>query len=121
MLLRNYLNREIRVIKYLASLLLYTVSAPTMSAAVLNTGIGGVAANMMEPVGLAANFIYVGCLMLGSSFLFASIIKYIEHRRSPLMVPISTVIFLIIAGVLLMVLPFAYLLMNNQSPYTLLG
>lgn len=84
-----------------------------------DTGIGGVATNLMEPVGLMSDFIGSGCLLIGASFLFASLIKYIEHRRSPLMVPISTVVFLLIAGLILIGLPFLYLLTGYGVPYTL--
>ena|SRR3990167_3278240 len=69
-------------------------------------GLGGVAQNLMDPVEFFSDFVYTGCIVIGSSFLFASLIKYFEHRRSPLMVPISTVVFLLIAGILLLLLPF---------------
>lgn len=70
-------------------------------------GIGEVAQNMMEPVNMFADFINAACFGLGAAFLLTALIKYVEHRRSPLMVPLSTVIFLLIAGVLLLLLPFA--------------
>ena len=82
-------------------------------------GVGGMANNLMEPVGLMSDFIGSGCILIGASFLFASLIKYIEHRRSPLMVPISTVVFLLIAGIVLLGLPFLYLLTGYGVPYTL--
>ena len=75
-------------------------------AASEGAGFGAVAKNLMEPVSLFSSFIDAACFLIGGSFLFASVIKYVEHRRSPLMVPISTVIFLLIAGVLLVLLPF---------------
>lgn len=77
------------------------------------TGLGEVAENLMEPVKYAFNFVQTGCFVLGTSFLFAALIKYIEHRRSPLMVPISTVIFLIIAGIILILLPFLSLITES--------
>lgn len=83
-----------------------------------NTGLGGVALNLMEPVGLFSDFVHTGCILIGGSFLFASIIKYFEHRRSPTMVPISTVIFLLIAGIILILLPFLSLLTEHGLPYT---
>lgn len=83
-------------------------------------GVGLVANNMMEPVSLLSDFVNSACFIIGGSFLFATIIKYIEHRRSPLMVPISTVIFLLIAGIVLVLLPFAYLLTENGLQFSLL-
>ncbi len=68
-------------------------------------GIGTVANNMMDPVTVFYQFIQSGCLLIGGGFIFASIVKYFEHRRSPLMVPISTVVFLLIAGTILVLLP----------------
>lgn len=82
-------------------------------------GLGLVAQNLMEPVSVFSDFIQSACLILGCSFLIAAIIKYNEHRRSPLMVPISTVIFLIIAGIILILLPFLSLVTGNGVPYSL--
>ncbi|WP_114834486.1 hypothetical protein [Aquicella lusitana] len=83
-------------------------------------GVGGVAQNLMEPVGFFSDFVQTGCFIIGASFLFAALIKYFEHRRSPLMVPISTVIFLVIAGVVLVLLPFLSLVVDNGVPYSLM-
>lgn len=74
------------------------------------TGIGLMANNILEPVGLIHSFVTAACFIIGGSFLFAAIIKYIEHRRSPLMVPISTVIFLVLGGLALIGLPFMWML-----------
>lgn len=82
------------------------------------TGIGLVAQNLMAPVSLMSNFVFSGCLIIGASFIFASIVKYFEHRRSPLMVPLSTVLFLFFAGAFLIALPFTYMLIENGSSYT---
>ena len=81
-------------------------------------GIGKVATNMMDPVTLFSDMVYSGCIVIGASFLFASIVKYVEHRRSPLMVPISTVVFLVIAGLLLLMLPFLSYLDSDAVQYT---
>jgi hypothetical protein len=63
------------------------------------------AGSIMEPITLFSNLINTACYLLGGSFIFASLIKYLEHKRSPLMVPISTVVFLLIAGIVLIFLP----------------
>lgn len=84
-------------------------------------GIGGVAANLMEPVSLFGDFIDSACIIIGVSFIFTAVLKYVEHRRSPLMVPISTVVFLLIAGIVLVVLPFAYKVTEGGIPYRLIG
>ena len=83
-------------------------------------GIGLVAENMLAPVGVAADFVHTACFVIGGSFLFTSLIKYMEHRRSPTMVPISTVVFLVVAGLILILLPFLAYLSDNGVRYSLL-
>jgi len=78
---------------------------PGLALSAKPVGIGGVANSLMEPVGLATNFLHSGCYLIGAAFIFASFVKYMDHRRSPTMVPISTVIFLIIAGLVLIAIP----------------
>ncbi|MBX3709750.1 MAG: hypothetical protein KIT56_02025 [Gammaproteobacteria bacterium] len=85
-----------------------------------NVGIGRVASNIMDPVSVVSDFVHSGCILIGGAFIFASIVKYIEHRKNPLMVPISTVIFLLIAGFVLVCLPFISYVTANGVPYTLL-
>lgn len=96
---------------FIRNLFLYATLLPALfiqqvQAAVDNHSAGGIADDMMEPLGLFGSFVNAGCLILGISFIFASLIKYIEHRRSPLMVPISTVVFLVIGGLALLLIPF---------------
>lgn len=82
--------------------------------------LGRVADNITEPIQVVSAFVSVGCLIVGVACLFATVVKYFEHRRSPLMVPISTVIFLLIAGIALVVLPLIALLSDSSIPSTLL-
>lgn len=70
------------------------------------TGIGLVADQLMGGVYVFSDFVHVGCYALGGSFLLASIVKYLEYRSSPLMTPISTVVFLVFAGTLLILFPW---------------
>lgn len=90
------------------------------SIGIADGGIGDVAENLMEPLSLISDFVNTGCFIIGGSFLFASLIKYIDHRRSPLMVPISTVIFLFIAGLALILLPFLAYVAEGGIKYSLL-
>jgi len=75
-------------------------------------GIGYVAQNIMDPVNLISDFVNSACFLIGGSFLLASLIKYREHRRNPLMVPLSTVFFLMIAGTILVLMPLITLRMD---------
>lgn len=105
---------SLRVVKAILAVLGFVVM--TAHAAARNTGLGAMATNIMEPVSLLSDFVTAACLIIGGSFIFASIIKYKEHRRSPLMVPISTVIFLIVAGLALIGLPFMWMLGKFVNP-----
>jgi len=101
-------------VKILQIICLFFLSMPVWAA-----GIGGIADNLLNPVGVLSGFIGSGSLLIGGAFLFASIIKYVEHRRSPLMVPMSNVVFLFIAGLILVLLPLAYMLTENGLPFSL--
>lgn len=81
---------------------------------------GQVAVNMTEPIEAVSGFVSIGCLIVGVGCIFASIVKYFEHRRSPLHVPISTVVWLLIIGLLLLLLPFAYIITDNGIPFRFL-
>jgi len=83
------------------------------------TGIGSVATNIMSPVNVFSDFVNSACLVIGGAFIFASIIKYFEHRRSPMMVPMSTVVFLFIAGLALLALPLLAFVTEGGVPYSL--
>src|SRR5437773_1837355 len=85
-----------------------------------SVGMSAVALNLMEPITLFGDFIQTACFIIGASFLFASLIKYFEHRRSPTMVPIGTVIFLLISGIILILLPFLSLLIEHGVPFSLM-
>lgn len=75
-------------------------------------GWGETALGFMEPVDVLMDFVVNACLVIGLTFLFATFIKYRQHRMNPLHVPISTVVFLLILSILLLCLPLAPLLLN---------
>jgi hypothetical protein len=80
--------------------------------------VGKVAENITEPIEVVSGFVSVGCLLVGVSCLFAAIVKYFEHRKSPLAVPMSTVVWLVIIGLVLLILPFAYMITENGIPFS---
>jgi len=88
------------------------ISGVTMVYAKEAPSLGTSAKSMLQSVNLFSDFINAACLLIGSCFMFATLIKYLEHRRSPLMVPISTVIFLFIAGIFLLLLPLLHYLQD---------
>lgn len=79
---------------------------PNLTFAAQSVGFAMVADSLMDPVNIAGSFLNSACFLIGGAFLFASIIKFFEHRRSPTMVPISTIVFLLVAGLILLLLPF---------------
>ena len=80
--------------------------------------VGAMAANLMEPVVVIANFVNSACIVIGGTFIFSGIIKYMQHRVNPLAVPIGTVVFMFVGGVVLLCLPLAYILSEEgQPPY----
>ncbi|MES2219022.1 MAG: hypothetical protein V4501_11500 [Pseudomonadota bacterium] len=85
-------------------------------ALAVRPGIGGVANNLMDPVNMFANFIGSGSIVVGIAFLLAAFVKYNQHKRNEMAAPISTVIFLFIAGLLLLAIPFAYKLTQSGVP-----
>jgi len=93
---------------------------PGLSFASSQVGLGSVALNLMYPVIFLSDFVHSASLIIGGLFLFASLIKYRQHRRNPTMMPLSTVIFLLIAGVLLVCLPLISLVTKNSVPYKLI-
>lgn len=98
----------------LASFVLFSIYFGQAQARV--TGAGAIADDMLDPIGLFSKFVNAGCIVIGVGFTFASIVKYFEHRRSPLMVPISTVVFLLIAGLVLLAIPaFSYFYTQNYG------
>jgi hypothetical protein len=82
-------------------------------------GAGKVATNLMEPVSILANFIGSMSIVVGISCLFASVLKYMQHRVNPLVAPISTVIMLLVMGIILLCLPWAYKLTEGGVPINL--
>jgi hypothetical protein len=99
----------------LFSLFLFTIR-PDLALAV--QGFGAIAGDIAQPVNVLADFIYSACFVLGSSFVFASVIKYFEHRRSPLMVPVSTPVCLFLEGAALICVPFISYLSSDVPQYS---
>lgn len=81
------------------------------------TGFGGVATNLMEPVIVLSDFVSSTAIIIGAIFIFSSFLKYLQYRVNPLAVPISTVVFLLICGIVLVLLPLTYKLVYSLPPY----
>lgn len=81
-------------------------------------GIGSVADNMLEPISILTDFVTTAALLIGAMFFFVAFVKYMQHRKNPLAVPINNVVFLVIFGILLIILPLSYKLTDATEPPT---
>lgn len=82
-------------------------------------GIGAAATNFMEPVTIMANFMGSLAIIVGLSFILGSFLKYLEFRANPYGAQFGTVIFLLLLGILLMLLPLAYMYTEGGIPLSL--
>lgn len=91
---------------------------PDAALADKTESIGQVAGQLMEPVTILSNFIGNGSIIVGVMALFGALMRYMQHRVNPLASPISTVIILFILGIVLICLPFTYLLTGAGIPFS---
>jgi hypothetical protein len=82
-------------------------------------GIGEAAQQLMVPVTILSSFIGSAAIIIGVAFIFGGFIKYLQHRTNPLAVPLSTVIVLVIMGIVLLCLPLAYKITGIGIPLQL--
>jgi hypothetical protein len=93
------------------------LEAPSLAGADSGEGIGAIAGQLMEPVQILSNFVGNGSIIVGVSCLFAAFMRYMQHRVNPLAFPIGSVWVLLILGVVLVCLPFTYLLTGAGIPF----
>lgn len=79
--------------------------------------LGEVAGNISSVMSGLANIFYQVCFILGGCFIFAGIIKYVEHRTNPLMVTWSMIFFLFIAGIIFILIPLAAYFASDLVPF----
>lgn len=90
-------------------LLILLIIFPSCAFAELQ-GLGDFAKSLMQPVSILNNFISTGAIIVGVACLFAAFFRYNLYRINPLASPISTVILLLVLGLIMIGLPFLYLL-----------
>ncbi len=79
---------------------------------------GDVANHLMEPVSILSNFIGSMSIIIGLTCLFGAFLRYMQFRVNPLASPISTVLLLLILGIVLLLLPMVYKLTSSGIPIT---
>lgn len=105
---------------FILQMIAYCLAIMSTTDVLAAEDLGHIAQNLLGPVTLFSDIVQTGCFVIGGAFLFAAVIKYFEHKRSPLMTPISTVIFLFIAGLALVLIPFISFLVNGGVQYSLM-
>ncbi len=89
----------------------------TLAAIKSGESFGDLANDMLGPVTVLSDFVGTASWIIGFSCLFASLFRYLQYRVNPLAAPISTVIVLLVLGILLLCLPFTYLLTGTGIPF----
>lgn len=79
------------------------------------TGIGAFANATLGPIETLTYAITNISIILGIAFLVTAVIKYFEYRRSPMMVTVSTIFFFVVAGLILIGLPFFHLFFDRLT------
>lgn len=80
-----------------------------------SAGIGAFADATLGPIETITHAITNISIILGIAFLVTAVIKYFEYRRSPMMVTISTIFFFVVAGLILVGLPFFHLFFDRLT------
>jgi Ca2+/H+ antiporter len=113
----NY-QGSLKIMRYLPLqiIVFFLALAEPLLAVAAPTGLGGVANNLMDPVNMFANFIGSGSIVVGIAFLLGAFVKYNQHKRNEMAAPMSTVVFLLVTGLILLAIPFAYKLTKSGVP-----
>lgn len=83
-----------------------------------NVDLGKVAKNLYEPVSVLSELISTASIIIGVSFLFGALLRYMQYRQNPLAAPLGSVITLLIMGIVLILLPLVYLFTEGGIPYS---
>ena len=90
----------------------------TPSYAASGTSLGTMASDVMEPLAILRYMLDAGSVMIGLFLITASFSRYLRHRRNPQESPLGTVIFWLLLGIVLVVLPILYRLSMLASVKT---
>jgi hypothetical protein len=69
-------------------------------------GIGGVANDIFEPVYLVIQLVRSVSIVCGSGLILGGFLKFIEYRRNPVAVRLSTVVSMFFFGIALILIGF---------------
>jgi hypothetical protein len=95
--------RSVLLLLYALISVLYSCSAYGAPA---GHSFGDVASNIYEPVSIIIQLVRAVSFISGSGLLLGGMVKYIDYRRNPIAVRLSTVAFMFIFGVSLILIGF---------------
>jgi len=67
-------------------------------------GLGDAAAGFYEPITVITQLVQAISIICGSGLILGSFFKYFEHRKNPVVTPLSMVIFMFLFGISLIIL-----------------
>ena len=77
--------------------------------------IGQVVNNILAPMSAFTDAFYKICYALGTLLIIGSAVQYKLHRKNPIQVKLSNVIFLLIIGIVVVCLPFIVKLSSSAN------
>lgn len=79
-------------------------------------GFGDIANNLLVPIAMMSSFLSAASLTIGIGFLLGSAVRFRQWRRNYMANSLSTVFFLFLLGVFLLLLPLVYHLTESGIP-----
>lgn len=107
-------NEMCQLLRFSLLMIIIFTSTAVFSA---SNSIGDIAYQLVEPVSIVSDFIGTSSLIIGIMCVFASFLRYLQYRVNPLVAPMSTVIILLVLGLVLIGLPFIYKVLGYGLPF----
>jgi hypothetical protein len=73
-----------------------------------STSLGDVAANLTAPISAVRYAFNAACYILGAGFLLSSLFRFGRYRQNQQEAPLSSVVTLLLIGLVLIILPLGY-------------
>lgn len=81
------------------------------------SGIGDFADWLMMPTGLLLDFVKAASFLIGLICVFSAWMRFMQYRINPLMSPLSTVVLLLVIGIVLILWPHVHVFLNNLPDF----
>lgn len=77
-----------------------------VSSGYAGVSLGEMANNVLGPMNGLGKLLGYVCILGGIGMLFGAILQYKAHRENPSQVRLTTPVFLVVVGIVLLILPF---------------